>query len=72
MNWLRSKEVAAKLGLSATGLRMLQKRDDTFPKEIRVSERHVVYDEDSINEWMRSKMFTDIHGVQNESNGTQG
>ena len=78
MKWLRPKAVAEKLGLSQTGFRLLQKRDGTFPKEVRISDRHVVFDEDDINRWMRAQMhikselLTDTQEVTNESNGTQG
>lgn len=63
MNWIRTKDLQKKLALSETGLKRLMSQDPNFPKPVRVAERHVVYHEEAVEEWMRSKMLTSEQGV---------
>lgn len=58
MKWIRTSDLSKKLALSLTGLKVLMEREPHFPKPIRVSERHVVFDEEAVEEWMRSKLVT--------------
>ena len=67
MNWLRSKQVADKLALSLSGLRDLATREESFPKPVRVSERHTVYDEAAIDTWMQARF--DIYRGESTQHG---
>lgn len=55
MRWLRSKEVAAKLSLSATGFKMLREKYVDFPKPTVIGPRHVVFDELEVDNWMKNQ-----------------
>lgn len=66
MKWIRTSDLAKKLALSLTGLKVLIDREPNFPKPIRVSERHVVFDEEAVEEWMRSKLITSNHELTTE------
>jgi predicted DNA-binding transcriptional regulator AlpA len=63
VKWIRTAEVAEKLAISTSGLKALMDRDVDFPKPMRVSERHIVFDEEAIERWMRSKMLTSTQEV---------
>jgi|GEM_PF-4057945 len=63
MRWIRSKDLQHKLSLSATGLKVLIDREPGFPKPIQVSERHVVFDEEAVEKWMRTKVLTNLQEV---------
>jgi predicted DNA-binding transcriptional regulator AlpA len=56
MKWLTRKEVAEKLGVSTSYLITMLSKAEDFPKEIRPFPRKVVYDNDEVENWMRSKL----------------
>jgi predicted DNA-binding transcriptional regulator AlpA len=60
MKWVRQKEVAEKLSLSLSGLKALMVREPAFPKPVKLSERHIVWDEDALNQWMKDKFVTGL------------
>jgi len=53
MKWLKIKEVAAKLGISVGHVRFIGATDPDFPRPIKLSSRIVVYEEGSIEKWMK-------------------
>jgi len=55
MNLLRPNEVSEKLGISKGALPALRRRDTSFPKPIRVSQKILRWDEDDINDWLTKK-----------------
>jgi predicted DNA-binding transcriptional regulator AlpA len=56
MKWLTRKEVSEKLGVSMSYLVGTLSKTVDFPKEIRPFPRKVVYDNDEVEKWMRSKL----------------
>jgi predicted DNA-binding transcriptional regulator AlpA len=58
MNLLKPEEVSVKLGITKAALPALRLRDKTFPQPIRVSERVLRWDEDDIDEWLKSRKET--------------
>ena len=55
MNLLRPNQVSEKLGISKGALPALRRRDTSFPKPIRVSQKILRWDEDDINDWLTKK-----------------
>ena len=55
MNLLRPNEVSEILGISKRALPALRRRDTSFPKPIRVSQKILRWDEDDINDWLTKK-----------------
>ena len=55
MKLLRPNEVSEKLGISKGALPALRRRDTSFPKPIRVSQKILRWDEDDINDWLTKK-----------------
>jgi predicted DNA-binding transcriptional regulator AlpA len=72
VRWIRTKAVAAKLGLSVTGFYMLVEKHPEFPKPVKVSERHMVYEETQVEKWMSNLMTTKQEVKNEQSNGTTG
>lgn len=66
MKWIRTKQLAEKLALSTTGLKVLIEREPEFPKAVQVSERHVVFDEEAVEDWMRKKLFMGTQEASDE------
>lgn len=55
MNLLKPNQVSEKLGISKGALPALRRRDTSFPKPIRVSQKILRWDEDDINDWLTKK-----------------
>lgn len=55
MNLLKPEEVASKLGITKTSLPNLRRRETTFPKPIRVSERILRWNEEEIDQWLTNR-----------------
>jgi len=56
MNWLKKPDVARKIGVSAHHVTVLMATDPTFPGAARLSTRLIVFDEEEIETWMKSKL----------------
>ncbi|MBV0932028.1 helix-turn-helix transcriptional regulator [Marinobacterium weihaiense] len=52
---LRTKQAAAYIGVSRTGLWRLEQTDPTFPRKIVLSSRCVGWRKSSLDAWMASK-----------------
>jgi prophage regulatory protein len=55
MNLLRPEEVSEKLGITKEALRSLRRRETSFPSPIKISQKHLRWDEDDINTWLTAK-----------------
>lgn len=55
MNLLKAKEVSEKLGITEGALPALRRREQTFPKPIRVSQKILRWDEEDIDNWLSAK-----------------
>jgi predicted DNA-binding transcriptional regulator AlpA len=60
MKWIRTKDVADKLALSLSGFKTLMDREPDFPKGVRVTDRHVVWDEEAVEKWMKNKLTSNL------------
>lgn len=62
MRLITPKELSAKLNVPKAAIAALERRDDSFPKAIRITKRTLRWDEEEIDKWLDDK-----RSVQNES-----
>ena len=55
MNLLKPEQVAVKLGITRSALPALRRREDSFPRPIRVSQKVLRWDEADIDQWLNAK-----------------
>ena len=55
MHFLKPKDVAAKLGVSASTIWRLRQQDKTFPRPVSVGIRRIAFVEAELNAWMASR-----------------
>ena len=55
MKLLKPSQVSEKLGITKGALPALRRRDSSFPKPIRVSQKILRWDEEDINDWLTKK-----------------
>lgn len=55
MALLTPKELSEKLKVTVKALGVLEKRDPTFPRAVRVSKRTLRWDEGEVDEWLEMK-----------------
>ena len=55
MNLLKPEEVSEKLGITKAALPALRRRENIFPRPIRVSQKVLRWDEADIDQWLTAK-----------------
>jgi predicted DNA-binding transcriptional regulator AlpA len=55
MNLLKPEEVSEKLGITKAALPALRRRENSFPRPIRVSQKVLRWDEADIDQWLNAK-----------------